>query len=194
MLRGMSGTQRYALFVLIVVIVVVAYLFASGGISDLTGGGGDDNESTAAQQSVLSELEPAAVALAESALVGAVEVTIEGISFPDQIRADGIWRNPAERFAEVRLQLTNRSAQAVDLPLEGLQLVTSDGRAYRADAALSWGAARVAGSVAYAPPLTLQPQLTITVIAVYDIPLDASGLQLRVLGGWTDFALFEAVE
>ena len=32
MLSGLSGTQRYALFVLIVVVVVVVYLFVSGGL------------------------------------------------------------------------------------------------------------------------------------------------------------------
>jgi len=190
MLGGLSGTQRYALFVLVVVVVVVVYLFVSGGIDDLTGGGSDNEQQVAAQGEAV-ELESEAIVFGETALVGVVEVAIQGISFPDQIRAEGIWRSPAERFAEVRMTVTNRSKQAVNLPLDGLQLVTNDGRAYLADVALSLGAARVAGSVAYAPPLILQPQLTITVIAVYDIPINASGLQLRVMGGWTDFALFE---
>ena len=85
--------------------------------------------------------------------------------------------------------MTNRTDRAQALPLDGVQLVTSDGRAYLADAGLSLGAARTA--LAYAPPMVLQPQLTVTVVAVFEIPLSASGLQLRVHGGWTDFALFE---
>ena len=190
MLSGLSGTQRYALFVLIVVVVVVVYLFVSGGLNDLTGGG-DDDQQVAAEVNEIAALIPDAVELGESARVGALEVTIHSITFPDQIRAEGLWRSPAERFAAVRLTMTNRSSQAIELPLNGLQLVTVDGRAYLADAALSLGAARVAEVVSYAPPLILQPQLTVTVIAVYDIPLDASGLQLRVRGGWTDFVLFE---
>ena len=191
MLSGLSGTQRYALFVLLVVVVVVVYLFVSGGLDDLTGGG-DDNQQEAAQPAAAAEaLRADAVDFGDASMVGPLEVSIIGITFPDQIRADGIWRSPAQRFAAVRLTMTNRSNQAVQLPLDGLQLITVDGRAYLADAALSSGAARVAEVVAYAPPLILQPQLTITVIAVYDIPLDASGLQLRVQGAWTDFALFE---
>ncbi len=190
MLSGLSGTQRYALFVLVVVVVVVVYLFASGGLDDLTGGGSDDEGQAAAAVEV-SEIEPDAVPLGDPSLVGSLEVSIDGISFPDQIRAEGIWRSPAERFALVQLTITNRSKQALTLPIDGLQLVTVDGRAYLADAALSSGAARVHDRVAYAPPLVLQPLLTITVIAVYDIPLDATGLQLRVSGGWTDFALVE---
>ena len=192
MLSGMSGTQRYALFVLLVVVVVVIYLFVSGGFDDLVGGGGSDNdEQAAAELSETAELIPDAVEFGESARVGAIEVSILSIAFPEQIRADGIWRSPAERFAAVRLTITNQTKQAIPLPIDGLQLVTADGRAYLADAALSSGAARVTEGVAYSPPLTLQPQLTITVVAVYDIPIDASGLQLRVSGGWTDFALFE---
>ena len=188
----MSGTQRYALFVLIVVIAAVVYLVVSGGLDDLIGGGSSDNdEQAAAELSELAVLRADAVEFGEPALVGDIEVSVQSISFPEQIRADGIWRNPAERFATVQLTITNRSKQAIALPIEGLQLVTSDGRAYLADAGLSSGAARVTEGVAYAPPLILQPQLTITVVAVYDIPLDAGGLQLRVSGGWTDFALFE---
>ena len=190
MLGRMSGTQRYALFVLVVVVAVVVYLFVSGGLDELTGGD-DDDQQAAEELSQAAELAPDAVAFGESALVGSIQVTIQSISFPDQIRAEGLWRNPAERFAAVRLTLTNRSKQAIPLPLDGLQLVTSDGRAYLADAALSQGAARVAEGVAYSPPLILQPQLTITVVAVYDIPIDASGLLLRVRGGWSDFTLFE---
>ncbi len=191
MLSGLSGTQRYALFVLIVVVVVVVYLFVSGGLDDLTGGGGDDDQQAAAELSQEQTLVPDAIVLGESARVGAIEVAIHSITFPEQIRAEGLWRSPAERFAAVQLTMTNRSNQAIELPLNGLQLVTVDGRAYLADAALSQGAARVAEEIAYAPPLILQPKLTITVVAVYDIPLSASGLQLRVQGGWTDFALFE---
>ncbi len=190
MLRGLSGTQRYALFVLIVVLAVIVYLFVSGGFNDLTGGGSDAPQ-TAAEPSGADEPVSDAIGFGESARVGSVEVSIIGVTFPDQIRAQGVWRNPAQRFAAVRLTMTNRSRQTVALPLDGLQLVTTDGRAYLADAELSLGAARAADGVAYAPPLILQPQLTITVAAVYDIPLDASGLQLRVGGGWTDFALFE---
>ena len=190
MLSGLSGTQRYAIFVLVVVVVVVVYLFVSGGLEDLTGGGDDDQQVTQ-ELSQEQALIPDAVILGQSARVGAVEVSIQRITFPDQIRAEGLWRSPAERFAAVQLTMTNRSNQAIELPLHGLQLVTVDGRAYLADAALSLGAARVAEVTAYAPPLILQPQLTITVVAVYDIPIDASGLQLRVQGGWTDFALFE---
>lgn len=190
MLSNMSGTQRYALFVLVVVVVVVAYLLVSGGIDELTGG--DDEPQTSTQSAAESaETVSAAVALGETDRVGAIDVTIQSMAFPERIRAEGIWRSPAERFAEVRLTVTNRSKQAVFLPIDGLQLVTSDGRAYLADAALSLGTARYAESVSYAPPLTLQPLLTVTVIAVFDIPLDASGLTLRVSGGWTDFALFE---
>ncbi len=185
----MSGTQRYALFVLVVVVVVVVYLFISGGFNDLTGSGGDEPQAVEPSEAVDSA--PDAIALGESARVGVVEVGIVGIAFPDQIRAQGVWRNPAQRFAAVHLTMTNRSKQAIELPLDGLQLVTGDGRAYLADAELSLGGARAADGVTYAPPLILQPQLTITVVAVYDIPLDASGLQLRVRGGWTDFALFE---
>ena len=191
MLSGLSGTQRYALFVLVVVVVVVIYLFVSGGFEDLTGGGSDNDQQAAAELSEAAELVPEAIVFGQSARVGAVDVTIQSITFPEQIRAEGLWRSPAERFAAVQLTLTNRTKQAVSLPLDGLQLVTVDGRAYLADAALSLGAARSAGGVAYAPPLILQPQLTITVVAVFDIPIDASGLQLRVRGGWTDFLLFE---
>ena len=191
MLRGMSGTQRYALFVLIVVIAAVVYLFVSGAFDDLIGGGSDNDEQAAAELSELAVLRADAVEFGEPALVGDIEVSVQSITFPEQIRADGIWRSPAERFATVQLTITNRSKQAIALPIDGLQLVTSDGRAYLADAALSSGATRVTEGVAYAPPLILQPLLTITVVAVYDIPLDASGLQLRVSGGWTDFALFE---
>ena len=191
MLSGMSGTQRYALFVLLVVVVVVIYLFVSGGFDDLVGGGSDNDEQAAAELSEAAQLVPDAVELGESARVGAIDVSILSVTFPEQIRAEGLWRSPAERFAAVRLTITNRSKQAIPLPIDGLQLVTTDGRAYLADAALSSGAARVTEGVAYAPPLILQPQLTITVVAVYDIPIDASGLQLRVSGGWTDFALFE---
>ncbi len=190
MLRNMSGTQRYALFVLLVVIVVVVYLFVSGGFDSLTGGG-DDNEIPISEATTVAELRSEGVTLGESRRVGPIEATITGINFPEQIRADGIWRNPAGRFAAVQMTLTNRSSQAVALPLDGLQLITTDGRAYLADSALSHGAARATEGVVYAPPLTLQPQLTIRVVAVYEIPLDASGLQLRVLGGWTDFELFE---
>ncbi len=190
MLRNLSGTQRYALFVLIVVVVVVVYLFVSGGLDELTGGG-DDDAPAASQAVEATTLGVESIVLGEAALVGPVEVSIVGLSFPDQIRAEGLWRSPAQRFAAVQLTMTNRSKQAVQLPLNGLQLVTTDGRAYLADAALSLGQARATTGVAYAPPLILQPQLTITVVAVYDIPLDASGLQLRVLGGWSDFALFE---
>ncbi len=190
MLRNLSGTQRYALFVLIVVVVVVVYLFVSGGLDELTGGG-DDDAPAASQAVEATALGIESIVLGEAARVGSVEVSIVGLSFPDQIRAEGLWRSPAQRFAAVQLTMTNRSKQAVQLPLNGLQLVTTDGRAYLADAALSLGQARATTGVAYAPPLILQPQLTITVVAVYDIPLDASGLQLRVLGGWSDFALFE---
>ena len=190
MLSNMSGTQRYALFVLVVVVVVVVYLFVSGGLDDLTGGGDDDSQQAAVQEDVAVSVAEA-VAFRETERVGAIDVMVETIAFPDRIRADGVWREPAERFAEVRLTLTNRSKQAVSLPLDALQLVTSDGRAYLADAALSLGSARFAESVAYSPPLILQPLLTVTVIAVYDIPLNAGGLKLRVSGGWTDFDLFE---
>ena len=190
MLSRMSGTQRYALFVLIVVVVVVVYLLVSGGLDGLTGGG-DDEQPAASETSPALALRTDSVDFGDSEQVGPVEVSVIGITFPEQIRADGIWRTPAQRFAAVHLTMTNRSNQAVDLPLNGLQLVTVDGRAYRADAALSSGEARATAGVAYAPPLVLQPQLTVTVIAVYDIPLDASGLQLRVLGGWSDFELFE---
>ncbi|MYA01594.1 MAG: DUF4352 domain-containing protein [Chloroflexi bacterium] len=191
MLSGLSGTQRYALFVLLVVIVVVIYLFVSGGLGDLIGGDDEDQQVTEEPTSAPEALRTVAVEFGESQQVGPVEVSIIGLTFPDQIRAEGLWRTPAQRFAAVHLTMTNRSKQAVELPLDGLQLVTVDGRAYLADAALSLGHARAAESVAYSPPLILQPQLTITVVAVYDIPLDASGLQLRVRGGWTDFALFE---
>ncbi|MDE2967983.1 MAG: hypothetical protein OXS30_10945 [Chloroflexota bacterium] len=192
MLSGLSGTQRYALFVLLVVVVVVIYLFVSGGLNDLTGGGDDDQQQAVEEPTSAPEaLRTVAVEFGQTQQVGPVEVAILGIAFPDQIRAEGIWRSPAQRFAAVHLTMTNRSRQAVELPLDGLQLVTVDGRAYLADAALSLGHARTAEGVAYAPPLILQPQLTITVVAVYDIPLDASGLQLRVRGGWTDFELFE---
>ena len=190
MLSGLSGTQRYALFVLVVVVVVVVYLFVSGGLDDLTGGG-DDEQQVVADVASSPTLRTEAIEFGESDLVGPIEVSIIGLTFPDQIRAEGLWRSPAQRFAAVHLTMTNRSNQAVELPIDGLQLVTVDGRAYLADAALSLGAARVAETVAYSPPLILQPQLTITVVAVYDIPIDASGLQLRVRGGWTDFALFE---
>ena len=190
MLSGLSGTQRYALFVLVVVVVVVVYLFVSGGLDDLTGGG-DDEQQAVADVASSPTLRTEAIEFGESDLVGPIEVSIIGLTFPDQIRAEGLWRSPAQRFAAVHLTMTNRSNQAVELPIDGLQLVTVDGRAYLADAALSLGAARVAETVAYSPPLILQPQLTIMVVAVYDIPIDASGLQLRVRGGWTDFALFE---
>ena len=190
MLSGLSGTQRYALFVLLVVVVVVIYLFVSGGFNELTGGG-DDEQQAAAEVSESATLRARAIEFGELELVGPIEVSIIGITFPDQIRAEGIWRSPAQRFAAVQLTMTNRTKQAVELPLDGLQLVTVDGRAYLADAALSLGAARAADGVAYAPPLILQPQLTITVVAVYDIPIDASGLKIRVRGGWTDFDLFE---
>ena len=190
MLSSLSGTQRYALFVLLVVVVVVIYLFVSGGFEELTGGG-DDEQQAAEEVTTSPALRTQAVDFGDSKLVGPIEVSINGITFPDQIRAEGLWRSPAQRFAAVQLTMTNRSKQAVELPLNGLQLVTVDGRAYLADAALSLGAARVAETVAYSPPLILQPQLTITVVAVYDIPIDASGLQLRVRGGWADFALFE---
>ena len=189
MLRGMSGTQRYAVFVLVVVVVVIVYLLVSGGLDGLTGGG-DDDPQTASEVTTTSALRTEVVEFGDSDLVGPVEVSVTGITFPDQIRADGIWRNPAQRFAAIHLTMTNRSNQAVELPLNGLQLVTSDGRAYLADASLSWGEARATAGVTYAPPLILQPALTISVVAVYDIPLDASGLQLRVLGGWSDFSLF----
>ena len=189
MLRNMSGTQRYALFVLVVVVVVVVYLFVSGSFNELTGG--DDQTPSAADDTATAVVASTAVALGATELVGVVQVTIEGVTFPDRIRAESRWRSPAQRFAAVRLTMTNRAQQAVSLPLDGLQLVTVDGRAYLADAVLSLGAARSAGGVVYAPPLTLQPQLTITVIAVYDIPLDASGLRLRVHGGWEEFELFE---
>ena len=185
----MSGTQRYALFVLLVVVVVLVYLLASGGFGDLTGG---DDEPVTEAPVAENVLRVEGIRLGEPQLVGPLEVTILGISFPDQIRAEGIWRRPAQRFASVLLTITNRSKQAVALPLDGLQLITTDNRAYLADAALSQGAARTAESVTYAPPMTLQPQLTVSVAAVYDIPLDASGLQLRVGGGWTDFALFDS--
>lgn len=191
MLSGLSGTQRYALFVLLVVIVVVIYLFVSDGLSDLIGGDDDEQQAIEEPTSAPEALRTVAVEFGESQQVGPVEVSIIGLTFPDQIRAEGLWRTPAQRFAAVHLTMTNRSKQAVELPLDGLQLVTVDGRAYLADAALSLGHARASEGVAYAPPLILQPQLTITVVAVYDIPLDASGLQLRVRGGWTDFALFE---
>ena len=156
MLRNLSGTQRYALFVLIVVIVVVIYLVVSGGFNDLFGGGSDDQQA-ATELTDVEALAPLAIEFGEPARVGAIEVTIVGITFPNQIRADGIWREPAQRFAAVQLIMTNRGKQAVTLPLDGLQLVTVDGRAYLADAALSLGAARAAAGVAYAPPLILQP-------------------------------------
>ena len=191
MLSGMSGTQRYAVLVLIVVVVVIVYLFVSGGFDELTGGGDDAQPAAVELTDSPDALRTDAIELGHSELVGPVEVAIVGIAFPDQIRAEGIWRNPAQRFASVTLTMSNRSKQAVELPLDGLQLVTTDGRAYLADAALSLGAARAASTVAYAPPLIIPPQLTITVVAVYDIPLDASGLLLRVRGGWSDFALFE---
>lgn len=191
MLSNMSGTQRYAVLVLIVVIVVIVYLFVSGGFDELTGGGSSDSQPVASEVVDSVSLRTEAIEFGEPDQVGPVEVSILGITFPERIRAEGLWRAPAQRFAAVTLTMTNRSRQAVELPLNGLQLVTVDGRAYLADAALSQGQSRIAEGVAYAPPLILQPQLTITVVAVYDIPLDASGLQLRVLGGWTDFALFE---
>ena len=191
MLRNLSGTQRYALFVLVVVVVVVIYLVVSGGLDELIGGGDNDQEQASAEATRSPALRTVAIELGHSKLVGPIEVAIVGIAFPDQIRAEGRWRSPAQRFASVQLTMTNCSNQAVELPLDGLQLVTVDGRAYLADAALSLGAARTAEGVVYAPPLILQPQLTVTVVAVYDIPIDASGLQLRVLGGWSDFELFE---
>lgn len=191
MLRSLSGTQRYALFVLVVVVVVVIYLVVSGGLDELIGGGDDEEHQASSEVTTSPALRTVAIEFGHPKLVGPVEVTIIGITFPDQIRAEGLWRTPAQRFAAVQLTMTNRSKQAVDLPLTGLQLVTVDGRAYLADAALSLGAARTAEGTVYAPPLVLQPQLTITVVAVYDIPIDASGLQLRVLGGWSDFELFE---
>lgn len=191
MLSSLSGTQRYALFVLVVVVVVVIYLVVSGGLDDLTGGGDDEEERAPTELAISPALRTVAIEFGHAKLVGPVEVAIIGLTFPDQIRAEGLWRSPAQRFAAVQLTMTNRSKQAVDLPLEGLQLVTVDGRAYLADEQLSLGAARTAEGVVYAPPLILQPQLTVTVVAVYDIPIDASGLQLRVLGGWSDFELFE---
>lgn len=191
MLRNLSGTQRYALFVLVVVVVVVIYLVVSGGLDELIGGGDNDQEQASAEATRSPALRTVAIELGHSKLVGPIEVAIVGIAFPDRIRAEGLWRSPAQRFASVQLTMTNRSNLAVELPLDGLQLVTVDGRAYLADAALSLGAARTAEGVVYAPPLILQPQLTVTVVAVYDIPIDASGLQLRVLGGWSDFELFE---
>ncbi len=190
MLSSLSGTQRYALFVLVVVVVVVIYLVVSGGLDELLGGG-DEEERAPTEVTVSPALRTVAIEFGHAKLVGPVEVTIVGITFPDQVRAEGLWRTPAQRFAAVQLTMTNRSKQAVDLPLTGLQLVTVDGRAYLADEALSLGAARTADGTVYAPPLVLQPQLTITVVAVYDIPIDASGLQLRVMGGWSDFELFE---
>ena len=191
MLRNLSGTQRYALFVLVVVVVVVIYLFVSGGFEELTGGGDDDEPQAAQEVTSSPALRTVAIEFGQPKLVGPIEVSVIGITFPDQIRAEGLWRSPAQRFAAIQLTMTNRSKQAVALPLDGLQLVTVDGRAYLADAPLSLGAARTTEGVVYAPPLILQPQLTVTVVAVYDIPIDASGLQLRVLGGWSDFELFE---
>ncbi len=191
MLRNLSGTQRYALFVLVVVVVVVIYLFVSGGFEELTGGGDDDEPQAAQEVTSSPALRTVAIEFGQPKLVGPIEVSVIGITFPDQIRAEGLWRSPAQRFAAIQLTMTNRSKQAVALPLDGLQLVTVDGRAYLADAPLSLGAARTTEGVVYAPPLILQPQLTVNVVAVYDIPIDASGLQLRVLGGWSDFELFE---
>ena len=191
MLRNLSGTQRYALFVLVVVVVVVIYLFVSGGFEELTGGGDNDEPQAAQEVTSSPALRTVAIEFGQPKLVGPIEVSVIGITFPDQIRAEGLWRSPAQRFAAIQLTMTNRSKQAVALPLDGLQLVTVDGRAYLADAPLSLGAARTTEGVVYAPPLILQPQLTVTVVAVYDIPIDASGLQLRVLGGWSDFELFE---
>ncbi len=191
MLSSLSGTQRYALFVLVVVVVVVIYLVVSGGLDELTGGGDDDEQPASAETIASPALRTVAIEFGHPKLVGPIEVSIIGITFPDQIRAEGLWRDPAQRFAAVQLTMTNRSNHAVELPLDGLQLVTVDGRAYLADAPLSLGAARTADGVVYAPPLVLQPQLTVNVVAVYDIPIDASGLQLRVLGGWSDFELFE---
>lgn len=200
MLRNLSGTQRYALFVLLVVVVVVIYLFVSGGFRELTGGG-DDDEQTQAEQIEAIRLRQvgelisfAQVPLGDRALVGNVEISVQGITYPDQVRIAGFWRQPAERYGQLLLRVTNRGSASVLLPLEALQLVSSDGRSFIADAEVSAGAAAVTEGAVYAAPVLLQPGLTVTVLMIYELPNDAGGLQLRATGAWFDFALREAEE
>lgn len=201
MLRNLSGTQRYALFVLLVVIVVVIYLFVSGGFRELTGGGDDDQAETQTEEVGAVRLRQvgelisfAQVPLGDRALVGNVEISVQGITYPDQVRIAGFWREPAERYGQLVLRVTNRGSASVLLPLEALQLVSSDGRSFIADAEVSAGAAAVSEGPVYAAPVLLQPGLTVTVLMIYELPNDAGGLQLRATGAWFDFALREADE
>ncbi len=200
MLRNLSGTQRYALFVLLVVVIVVIYLFVSGGFGELTGGGDEQAETQSEQAEALrlrqlGELVAfAQVPLGDRAQVGDIEISVQGISYPDQVRIAGFWRQPAERYGQLILRVTNRGSASVLLPLESLQLVSSDGRSFIADAVVSAGAAAVMEGAVYAAPVLLQPGLTVTVLMIYELPNNAGGLQLRATGAWIDFALREAEE
>ncbi len=201
MLRNLSGTQRYALFVLLVVVIVVIYLFVSGGFRELTGGGEEEQTATQTEPSdgvrlrQVGELVAfAEVPLGDRALVGDIEIAVQAITYPDQVRIAGFWRQPAERYGQLVLRVTNRGSASVLLPLESLQLVSSDGRSFLADAVVSAGAAAVMEGPVYAAPVLLQPGLTVTVLMIYELPNDAGGLQLRATGAWFDFALRESDE
>ena len=189
MLRGLSGTQRYALLVAVVVVVVVVYLLVSGGLNELTGSGSDDNQSQQAQSEEVVTPIDTSVALGDSARVGDIVFEVAGISYPDRVRIEGLWREPAQRFAQVLVEARNVGKASAWVPLDALRIVASDGRSFLADGPLSAGAARVAQTTLYAAPLTLQPGLPVTLLLIFELPNNAGGLQLRASGAWVDFAL-----
>ena len=190
LVKRMSPLQRYAVLVVVVVIAVALYLFFSGQFS----GGGDDGEQSAAVQA--EPVEPvgpgsrggsqggAPVAFGGSGRVGPIDFAVDDASYPTEVPG-GV---AVERFGLVRLRAVNRGGSPVLLGPEMIQIVSSDGRSFAADAELSLSAAEVvAGAVA--PPTTLQPGLAMNLVVVFQLPNSAGGLSLRLHGAWVDFAL-----
>lgn len=187
MIGRLTGTQRYALLVAVVVIVVAAYLLASGQLGNLTGA---DDEPEPTPEPVAADNTDNTVDLGQPATVGDILLQVQSITFPDRVRADGVWREPAQRFAQLLLRASNAGSASQRLNLDALRIVASDGRTFNADPILSAGAARSAvGATYYAPPLLLQPGLPISIVLIFELPNDAGGLQLRVSGAWIDFSL-----
>lgn len=191
LVKRMSPLQRYAVLVVVVVIAVALYLFFTGQFS---GGGDDDDEQAAAVQA--EPVEPVGpgsqggsrggvpVVLGESGRVGPIDFAVDDVNYPTEVPG-GV---AVERFGVVRLRAVNRGGSPLLLGPEMIQIVSSDGRSFAADAELSLSAAEVvAGAVA--PPTTLQPGLAMNLVVVFQLPNSAGGLNLRLHGAWVDFAL-----
>ena len=193
----LSGTAQFGILVGVVVIAVIVLFLVSGGI-DL--GGSDDEDPLAIEQLNDEDADETASSGGQGSSPGEVQIQDQAFQFGDlrvvvtDLRLSTMVSEgrdtveAIEQFASVLLTVRNTGTTPVSLA-GALLLIDEEGRTFTPNVMATAAVALRDDSRFDGLSFELQPSIATNLVVVFDVPQEASGLRLRLLGGYVDVDL-----